>query len=100
MDLILALGVARHWPETSSNAVDPGWVKTKMGGSSATDSLKKSDDMLIRLATGVAQDIGTGKYYAAQGGGRGGQHPAASDQNVQDEFFKICEEISGVEFPK
>lgn len=99
MDLILALGVARHWPEVSSNALDPGWVKTKMGGSSAPDSLKKSNDMLVWLATGDPKDIGSGKYYAAQGG-KGGQHPVASDQGLQEEFLRVCEEISGVKFPK
>ena len=28
---LLAFAVARHWPKTSSNAVDPGWIKTRMG---------------------------------------------------------------------
>ncbi|KAH7348822.1 putative daunorubicin C-13 ketoreductase [Rhexocercosporidium sp. MPI-PUGE-AT-0058] len=98
MNVILAFRVARHWPEVSSNAVDPGWVKTKMGGSSAPDSLKKCDDMLVWLTTGDVKDIGSGKYYAAQGG-TCGHNPAASDQSVQEEFLRICEEISGVEFP-
>jgi len=31
----LALAVARYWPDTLSNAVDPGWVRTRMGGASA-----------------------------------------------------------------
>jgi NAD(P)-dependent dehydrogenase (short-subunit alcohol dehydrogenase family) len=35
----LALAVARHWPDVLSNAVDPGWVPTKMGGPGATDDL-------------------------------------------------------------
>jgi NAD(P)-dependent dehydrogenase (short-subunit alcohol dehydrogenase family) len=33
----LALAVARLWPDVLSNAVDPGWVPTKMGGAGATD---------------------------------------------------------------
>ena len=33
----LALAVARRWPNVLSNAVDPGWVPTKMGGPSAPD---------------------------------------------------------------
>ena len=37
----LALAIARHWPDVSSNAVDPGWVPTKMGGPSAPDDLEK-----------------------------------------------------------
>ncbi|PVH78975.1 putative daunorubicin C-13 ketoreductase [Cadophora sp. DSE1049] len=99
MDVVLALAVARHWPEVSSNAVSPGWVKTKMGGSSAPDSLKKADDMLSWLATGDQKDIGSGKYYAAQGG-REGAHPRAKDEGIQEEFLKICEQLSGVKFPK
>lgn len=31
----LAMAVARHWPDVLSNAVDPGWVRTRMGGASA-----------------------------------------------------------------
>ena len=33
----LAFAVARRWPDVLSNAVDPGWVATKMGGASAPD---------------------------------------------------------------
>ena len=99
MDLILALAVARHWPEVSSNAVSPGWVKTKMGGSSAPDSLQKADDMLSWLATGDQKEIGSGKYYAAQDG-REGAHPRAKEEGIQDELLRICEEISGVKFSK
>jgi NAD(P)-dependent dehydrogenase (short-subunit alcohol dehydrogenase family) len=31
----LALAVARRWPQVLSNAVDPGWARTKMGGAGA-----------------------------------------------------------------
>lgn len=99
MDLILALAVARHWPEVSSNAVPPGWVKTKMGGSSAPDSLQKADDMLLWLATGDQKDIGSGKYYAAQGG-REGPHPRAKEVGIQEELLRICEGLSGVKVLK
>jgi NAD(P)-dependent dehydrogenase (short-subunit alcohol dehydrogenase family) len=30
-DVVLAFAVAHHWPKTLSNAVDPGWIKTRMG---------------------------------------------------------------------
>jgi len=33
----LAFAVARRWPDVLSNAVDPGWVPTKMGGTGAPD---------------------------------------------------------------
>src|SRR5215471_5191921 len=35
----LALTLARLWPDVFSNAIDPGWVPTKMGGPGATDDL-------------------------------------------------------------
>ena len=39
--LILAMAIARKWQQVYSNAVDPGWVPTKMGGHGAPDSLRK-----------------------------------------------------------
>src|SRR6266568_1504970 len=32
LDTMLAFAVARLWPAVRSNAVDPGWVPTRMGG--------------------------------------------------------------------
>ena len=40
--LMLAKAVSRKWPDIYSNAVDPGWVPTKMGGSGATDDRIKA----------------------------------------------------------
>lgn len=31
----LAFALARRWPQVLTNAVDPGWVRTKMGGAAA-----------------------------------------------------------------
>jgi len=36
----LAAAVARLWPEVYSNAVDPGWVPTRMGGPGAPGDLR------------------------------------------------------------
>jgi len=36
----LAVALARIWPEVYSNAVDPGWVPTRMGGPGAPDDLR------------------------------------------------------------
>ncbi|WP_354236951.1 SDR family oxidoreductase [Arthrobacter sp. UYEF3] len=35
-----ALAAARRWPSVLSNAVDPGWVPTRMGGPGAPDDLE------------------------------------------------------------
>ncbi len=31
-DVLLAFAIARRWPDVLSNALEPGWVPTKMGG--------------------------------------------------------------------
>src|SRR4051794_36412824 len=36
-----ALALARLWPDVRVNAVDPGWVPTRMGGASAPDDLEE-----------------------------------------------------------
>ena len=47
----LAMAVARRWPEVFSNAVDPGWVPTKMGGPGAPDDLRLGHLTQVWLAT-------------------------------------------------
>ena len=47
----LAAAVARYWPDVRSNAVDPGWVPTRMGGPHATDDLALGHDTQVWLAT-------------------------------------------------
>jgi hypothetical protein len=97
-DVFLAFAVARHWPDFISNAVSPGWVNTKMGGAGAPGSMEKATDLLGWLATHEKEGTGIGKYSAAQG--QKSLHRAANDEKIQDEFLRICEEISGVPFPK
>ncbi|RYY91460.1 MAG: SDR family NAD(P)-dependent oxidoreductase, partial [Chitinophagaceae bacterium] len=43
-DLLLALAVARHWKDVRSNALEPGWVPTKMGGPNAPDPIDKGSE--------------------------------------------------------
>src|ERR1700683_2009788 len=38
-DVLLAFAVARRWTNVLSNALEPGWVATKMGGAGAPDDL-------------------------------------------------------------
>ena len=47
----LTLTIARRWPQVLSNAVDPGWVPTRMGGPGAPDDLQKGHLTQTWLAT-------------------------------------------------
>lgn len=46
----LASHLARRWPDVLSNAVDPGWVPTRMGGPSAPDDLEMGHQTQVWLA--------------------------------------------------
>ncbi len=97
-DLILSMAVDRKWTETISNAVDPGWVPTKMGGSSATDDLDKGYETQVWLAVG--QDKGakqSGRYLFHKK--EQNFNPQAKDEKIQEKFLAICEAMSGVSFP-
>ena len=95
---MLAFAVARHWPSATSNAMSPGWVATKMGGFSASGSMKKAIDLATRLSTSDSKETGSGKYFTTQDSGN--VNAAAKDVAKQEQFLKICEELSGVTFPK
>ena len=50
-DVLLAFGIARRWKDVTSNAMEPGWVATKMGGPSAPDDLHQGCVTQAWLAT-------------------------------------------------
>jgi NAD(P)-dependent dehydrogenase (short-subunit alcohol dehydrogenase family) len=87
----LAAAVARRWPEVVSNAVDPGWVPTKMGGPGAPDDLRLGHRTQEWLATSDDPQARTsGGYWYHQRRAE----PAASvhDQRFQDQ---LLEELAG-----
>jgi NAD(P)-dependent dehydrogenase (short-subunit alcohol dehydrogenase family) len=93
--LMLCLAVARKWPQVYANAVDPGWVPTKMGGQGATDDLQKGYETQVWLAVSDdAEARVSGKYFFHQ---EEHQHnPEADDVELQERFLSLCEEITGV----
>lgn len=63
-DLMLAKYFARIWPDTYINAVNPGWVPTRMGGAGAPDDLVKGASTQVWLASSEdPQALVTGKYF-------------------------------------
>jgi NAD(P)-dependent dehydrogenase (short-subunit alcohol dehydrogenase family) len=97
-DVILAFAVARRWPDVLSNALEPGWVATKMGGTGAPDDLEAAPRTQVWLATSDdPAALVTGQYfYHLQ---RRAAHPAASDPDIQQRLLAACARISGVAFP-
>jgi NAD(P)-dependent dehydrogenase (short-subunit alcohol dehydrogenase family) len=91
----LAVGVARIWPDVFSNAVDPGWVPTRMGGPGATDDLRLGHLTQEWLATSDDPDARTsGGYWYHQR--RIEAHPAVHDRRFQDELLEALARFTGM----
>jgi NAD(P)-dependent dehydrogenase (short-subunit alcohol dehydrogenase family) len=91
----LALALARAWPEVLSNAVDPGWVPTRMGGAGAPDDLEMGHLTQTWLASSndAAATVSGGYWYHRQQ-----QPPAAEarDPAFQDELMDRLAALTGV----
>ncbi|MFT4436781.1 SDR family NAD(P)-dependent oxidoreductase [Caballeronia sp. 15715] len=98
-DILLAFGVARRWPGALSNAVHPGWVPTKMGGSGAPDDLKAAPRTQAWLAVSdePAASV-TGEYFFHMK--RREPSAAARDSDLQDRLIEACERLSGIRLPE
>jgi len=97
-DLILAKVVARKWPNVYANALDPGWVPTKMGGRGAPDNLEQGFQTQVWLAvSNDPQALVSGRYFHHQREAR--YQLKADDAGVQEQLLTLCEKISGVKFP-
>jgi len=97
-DLILAFAVARKWHDVLSNALEPGWVATKMGGPGAPDDLDAGAVTQVWLATSNDPEaMVSGHYFYHQK--QRAPEPVARDENIQDLLLAECARISGVPFP-
>lgn len=97
--VLLCLAAARRWPEVYANAVDPGWVPTKMGGRGAPDDLQQGYETQVWLA--ASEESGakvSGRYFHHRVERR--PHAQASDVALQERLLSICGEITGVAFPQ
>ena len=82
----LSAAVARLCPSVLSNAVDPGWVPTRMGGRSAPDDLELGHVTQVWLATSSDADaLTSGDYWYHQT--RQTPHPAVHDLAFQDQLL-------------
>lgn len=94
--LMLALAVARRWPDVYVNTVDPGWVPTKMGGSGAPDDLQEGARTQVWLASNK-DALFSGKYLFHM---KEAPHASSADsQSKQEQLIKHCQAISGINFP-
>jgi NAD(P)-dependent dehydrogenase (short-subunit alcohol dehydrogenase family) len=97
-DVLLAFAVARHWPGVLSNALEPGWVPTKMGGAGAPDDLDEGHRTQVWLAVSddPAATVTGGYFYHMR---PRPPKPAARDVDRQEQLLDACKRFSGVDLP-
>ena len=90
----LAVAVARLWPDVYSNAVDPGWVPTRMGGAGAPDDLRLGHLTQEWLATSDEPEARTsGGYWFHKR--RRSPHRAALEPQFQDDLLAAMARFTG-----
>ena len=97
-DVLLAFASARLWPDALSNALEPGWVPTRMGGPGAPDDMDQAHRTQAWLA--VSDDPAatvTGEYFYHLR--RRAPNPQARHRDLQDGLLAACERISSVPWP-
>ncbi|KAI1372236.1 NAD(P)-binding protein [Hypoxylon crocopeplum] len=109
-DTMLAFWFARRLADKGvlSNALNPGWVPTKLSGWGAPDDIDAAIDnyALLSEGTGIAEGQ-TGKYWyhsrfstSKSSGRETGYKSAADDEGRQSQLIETLEKISGVKPPQ
>jgi NAD(P)-dependent dehydrogenase (short-subunit alcohol dehydrogenase family) len=94
----LAFALARRWPEVLSNAVDPGWARTRMGGANAPVDIETGQRTQTWLAVSVEPAaMVTGRYWHRLRQ----EQPASEAMDVafQDRLVAELDELTGVGLP-
>jgi len=91
----LAVAVARLWPQVYSNAVDPGWVPTRMGGPGAPDDLRLGHRTQEWLAVSTDPEaLVSGGYWHHQR--RREPRQEVHDERFQDELLGSLAAFTGI----
>ena len=97
-DVLLAFAVARRWPDVLSNALEPGWVPTKMGGPGAPDDMDQAHRTQAWLAVSDAAEARvTGHYFYHLK--QRAPDPSTRDPARQDALMAACQRLTGIALP-
>ena len=97
-DAMLAFAIAHRWPDVSSNALEPGWVPTRMGGPAAPDDMDQAHRTQVWLAAGDdSKALVTGQYFYHLR--QLAPNPQAKNVVLQNRLMALCEELSKVHLP-
>lgn len=96
-DLVLTKAFSRLLPKSYVNAVDPGWVPTRMGGAGAPDNLDQGAETQAWLSvSSEPAALVTGKYFHHKA--QQNYHRDADSLDVQDGLLSYLGSLSGISF--
>lgn len=91
----LSFALARRWENVLVNAVDPGWVATKMGGENAPDDLVKGSETQAWLASATETSaLSSGGYWHHKQLLK--PHNEVRNIVFQNALFAYLEKITGI----
>ena len=90
----LAMALTSRWKGTSSHAVDPGWVPTRMGGPGAPDDLRAGHETQVWLAAQHDVIPHSGGYWYHQRTQQA--HRAAYDEEFQASLVAALSRRTGI----
>lgn len=99
-DTMLAKAFARRWTDIQVLSMHPGWVKTKMGGSSAPITLSEPAKALASWVAGEGSLVKATSGAFVTTSGEAKPHPGADNISKQEELLDICKQVSGVSAPE
>jgi NAD(P)-dependent dehydrogenase (short-subunit alcohol dehydrogenase family) len=99
LDVTLAFAIARRWNNVFSNALEPGWVPTRMGGAGAPDDMDQGHRTQAWLSTSEEPEARvSGEYFYHKR--RRAPNPQAQDAHMQDRLIAACEKLSSIALPE
>lgn len=91
--MLLAREMGERWPRIDVNAVSPGWIATKMGGS-AGGELARGADTTTWLLTDPALEGTTGRFFADRREQR--PNPQTEDAEARRRLWELVSRAVGV----
>ena len=93
---IFAIALSRLWQDTKVNAVDPGWVPTRMSSYNAPDSLEEGYMTQVIL---TEEETMTGQYLYHRQPDKT-HHPLIYDRNTQNKLLEALASATGITLPE
>lgn len=99
-NVMFAKAFARRWKDVQVNALDPGWMPTKMGGGYAPGDFESSVASYVMLAEGEGEGGKLSGRYFGPGKRLEREKSASNDEGKQEALLDVLAQWTGVAKPE